>query len=168
MVDELRDIVVVLRHRLYDLRDISKVAMLEGAVAGVVGEGVEDVGIERGKGERADAAAGAADAAAQSARAIARVNERDELLHDVVLIAADGARVDVLAAAEAGYAVREDEDDAGHPASDEVIEVRVEAGVAETAVQVHDAAAGEAHEAEDYRIAPTGRLLVAGREVHGE
>ena len=39
---ELRDVVVPLGHRLDDLRDV-EVAAVEGAVAGVVGESLEDV-----------------------------------------------------------------------------------------------------------------------------
>src|SRR6266581_5410048 len=108
---------------------------------------MEDVRIKGGEGERTDAATGAADAAAEAAGPITRVDERDDLLHDIVLIAADGAGVDVLAAAEAGQAVREHVNDARHAAVDEVIEVTVDARVEEAAVQEHDAATGEPGEA---------------------
>ena len=126
---------------------------------------MEDVRVERGEGEGTDATAGPADAAAQPVSAVTRVDEGHELLHDVILVAAGGGRVDVLAAAEAGEAVREDEDDARHPAGDEVVEVGVIPGIAEATVQEHEAATREAHQAEDDGVPLVGRCLVVRREV---
>ena len=99
-----------------DLREPRQVAGLEQRVAGVRGERAEDVGAQHRHDHRAVAAAGLAGQAAVIAargRRVALVDERHDLVAQVVLVAPGAGRVEELRAAEGGPGVDEDDDRVG-------------------------------------------------------
>ena len=101
------------RSAAYDDREERQVARLEQGVAGVRGERAEHVGALHRHDHRAVAAGGLARQPAvltRGQRGVAGVDERDDLVAQVVLVAPGAGGVEELRAAVARPAVREHDD----------------------------------------------------------
>ena len=149
-----------LGQRVERVRPVGAVDEIEVGVARVVGDRAPVLRILHAVDDRAVAARALAEAAAMLARgegAELGVDQGNELLREVVGVAADRRRVDVLVAAERGEAVGKDEDRRRHlllldqprGALGHVLGVAAPSGVA-------GPAAHEADQIEQHRVAAAG------------
>ena len=129
---------------------------LEEPAAGVAREAVEEVGSEHRRHGRAVAAARLAGDAAEAVRLVALVDERDDLVAEVGVVAAAAGRVDELRAADRRPGVDEDDARVDVGVVEQLEEGRPEGG----AVAPHVELAGEALEDVDRRPAGVGRRRV--------
>ena len=137
--------------------EVAPVDDVEGHVAAVAGQRGEGIRVAHAEHQRAIAAAGDAEEAAplwRGNRAVARVDPGDQLLGDVVLVAARGGGVEVLAAAVAREAVGQHDDGMRHPGGVESREAVGEVALPGVVVEHAEAATGVAAEAEEHGIAP--------------
>ena len=164
-------VAAVLPQRPGEAAEFAPVAVLEEGVAGVRGAGAEDVGAAHAEHQRPDPPAAVPGDAAVLRRgegAVAGVDVGDDVLGDVVLVTAGGARVDELAAAVAGRAVDEGVDARRRRRlrGVEVLEPLEDRRLEEVAVAPLLDARAVSGEHIDHRKPPLGVVVVARRKPH--
>jgi hypothetical protein len=147
-------------------RKVGHVTQLEARVSRVIRQRAEHVGPAHAEHDRAVAAGRLAEHAPRAARdrRVLRVDERDDLVDQVVLVAAGARAVDVLVAADAREAIRRRDDHRrARPARDQSIEPAIQRLAQRIDVEQMAARPREAHDREQRRIASL--RIVIGRHV---
>ena len=161
--------VVAVAQRAHDLGELGDVAVLVQRVAGVAGEPTEEVGTQHRRDEGTEAAARLAGDAAvlwRRQRAVARVDERDDLVAQIAVVAAGRRRVDELRAAVRRPGVDVDDDARRDLAGGDLLVGDLGIRLAERrAVAPHRQHPGVALEHVHRRVAGVG-AVVPGRDVH--
>ena len=142
----------------------------------MIGDRAPAVGMAHAMHDRAVAAGRLAEAApmfARRQRAELAVHQRHQLCRQVVRIAAERARIDVLVAPEPRKAIRKDDDRRPHPALvQQAGRLLGDIFLERLPVQVRRPASGEAHQIEQHgEAAPAAaplRLVVVRRQPHVE
>ena len=128
----------------------------------------EDIRVAHAEPERAVAAAGLADHAAMLRGGecpVPGIDERHQLLDDVVLVLAKRGRIDVLAPAQVGETIRERQNHGVRPAvRDEGVHAVSDTGHPGAVIQEHPPASGKTAQTprDGVALAP---VFVPGREV---
>src|SRR5437660_2725866 len=152
--------------------EVRQVAVLEQGVAGVAGEGAEQVRPQHRRDHRAVATAGVGHHAAVAGdrqRPEAGGHPGHHVLAQVRVVAAGGRRVEVLAAAERRPAVDEDHDAGRRLAGREQLVHHLGERVRERApVAPHVHLAGVSLQDVDRGIAPVGPVVVRRRQIDPE
>jgi hypothetical protein len=131
---------------------------LEGHVAGMTGDGREQIRVAHGQHQRAEAARRLAADGARLRRGdgpIAGIDRGDHLTREVRLVISERRRIEVLRAPPAGEAVGRDDDHLAHrAAADEAIEPRAQPRLPGVPRKQHLAGARVAGQPGDDRVAP--------------